>query len=214
VVILLGTVVGQKGHAAGVNPMSGSGGNPMDGMEGMGHSKSGGMNMPGMSSGSSTSSMPGMTMPGDSTSAGSTSAGSTAATTTDATKSATSASAAPMAGMDMSDPKMAGMDMSKPATTSMDMTDPKMAASMPGGLHTTCKADTCTVVFADTATGIAKVLGTTAHLEHSAGKTLTLTVGGHKLTLAQGKAVTSGKLSVKLTSSTAHTYTVTFTKSA
>jgi len=184
VVVVLGTIVGQAGHAAGAADP-----NPMAGMNMSGGSMSG-------------TSMPQMAMPGDSK---------TAPTTT-AAKTGDAAPAAGMAGMDMSDPKMAGMDMTKPGAAPMDMSDPKMAAAMPGGLHTTCKADACTVVFADTATGIAKVLGTTAHLEHAAGKTMTLTVGGHKLTLTRGKALTAGKVKVELMDVKGHAFTVRFSK--
>jgi hypothetical protein len=95
----------------------------------------------------------------------------------------------------------------------MNMNDPNMAASMPGGLHTTCKGDTCTVIFAPTATGTAKVLGTTAKLDSANAKQLVLTVGRKKLTLRQGKPVQDGKMRVELTSATAHEYTVKFTRS-
>ena len=94
----------------------------------------------------------------------------------------------------------------------MNMSDPNMAATMPGGLHTTCKSDTCTVIFAPTATGLAKVLGTTAKLDSAKGTQVVLTVGKKRLTLRQGKPVRDGKMRVELTSANAHAYTVKFTK--
>jgi hypothetical protein len=95
----------------------------------------------------------------------------------------------------------------------MNMSDPHMAGQMPGGLHSTCAGDTCTVIFAQTATGVAKVLGTTAKLDSAKAQQIVLTVGKKKLTLRQGKPVTDGKLRIELTSSSAGQYTVKFTKS-
>jgi hypothetical protein len=95
----------------------------------------------------------------------------------------------------------------------MSMADPHMAAQMPGGLHTTCAADSCTVIFADKATGTAKVLGTTAKLDSAKAKQIVLTVGKKKLTLRQGKPVTDGKLRIELTSANGGEYTVKFTRS-
>jgi hypothetical protein len=94
----------------------------------------------------------------------------------------------------------------------MDMADPKMAAAMPGGLHSTCQDDACTVIFADGATGIAKVLGTTARLDGVRGKNVTMTVGGHKLTLRRNKPVNVGKIRVELTGENGHEFTVRFTR--
>jgi hypothetical protein len=108
---------------------------------------------------------------------------------------------------------MASAAMPTKPTKPMNMADPKMAAQMPGGLHTTCAADTCTVIFADKATGVAKVLGTTATLDSAKAEQIVLTVGKTKLTLRQGKPVTDGKLRIELTSSKAGEYTVKFTKS-
>jgi hypothetical protein len=147
-----------------------------------------GMNM---GSGSSMSSMPGM-------GAGSTTAAAPAPDSA-GTMKMPDGSSMPAASMPMG---------SKP----MNMTDPNMAAAMPGGLHTTCSAQECTVVFAPTATGVAKVLDTTAKLDSAKAKQIVLTVGKRKLTLHQGKPVTDGKLRIELTGATSQEYTVEFTR--
>lgn len=117
-------------------------------------------------------------------------------------------SAAPAAGsMTMPD----GSTMASSAMP-MNMSDPKMAASMPGGLHTSCSGATCTVIFASTATGTAAVLGTTAKLDSASAKQLVLTVGKKKLTLRQGRSVSAGHIKVELTKVAGKSYTVTFTK--
>jgi hypothetical protein len=95
----------------------------------------------------------------------------------------------------------------------MNMNDPTMVAAMPGGLHSTCTADVCTVLFAPKSTGVAKILGTTAQLDSAKSGQIVLTVGKKQLTLRQGKPVSEGKLRIELTSSTAAGYTVKFTKS-
>jgi hypothetical protein len=94
----------------------------------------------------------------------------------------------------------------------MNMADPKMAASMPGGLHTSCSGSTCTVLFASTATGTAEVLGSIAKLDKASAKQLVLAVGGKKLTLTPGKSVRAGKLQVELTKVEGKTYTVKFSQ--
>jgi hypothetical protein len=109
--------------------------------------------------------------------------------------------------------KMADGSTMPSAAMPMNMSDPQMAAQMPGGLHSTCAGDTCTVIFADKATGTAKILGTTAKLDSAKAKQIVLTVGKKKLTLSQGKPVTDGKFRIELTSSNAGEYTVKFTKS-
>jgi hypothetical protein len=144
-----------------------------------------GMNMGSGSGSGATTSMPGMNM---------------------------GSNAAPAGGgtMTMSD----GSTMAAAAMPekSMDMSDPKMAAAMPGGLHTTCSGQECTVIFAPTSTGVANILGTTAKLDSATGKQIELTVGKKKLTLRQGKPVTDGKFRVELVASDSHQYTVKFTK--
>jgi hypothetical protein len=121
----------------------------------------------------------------------------------------TNSPAAPSTGGSMKMPD--GSTMASSAMP-MNMADPKMAAAMPGGLHTSCSGSTCTVLFADTATGTADVLGTTAKLDKASAKQLVLTVGKKKLTLRQGKPVTDGKLKIELMKVAGKTYTVTFTK--
>jgi hypothetical protein len=121
----------------------------------------------------------------------------------------TNSPAAPSTGGTMKMPD--GSTMASSAMP-MNMSDPKMAASMPGGLHTTCSGSTCTVLFASTATGTAKVLGSTAKLDKASAKQLVLTVGGQKLTLTPGKAVRADKLQVELTKVDGKTYTVKFSK--
>jgi hypothetical protein len=188
--LTLGTVVGQAGHLNGYLDISAAGSNADASSE----SSMPGMNMPGMKMpgmSKSGGSMPGMNMPGGSPASGS------------------------VPGMNMpSGSSMPGMDMpaSAPMPATMNMTDPKMVAAMPGGLHTTCRADACTVIFADAATGTANVLGTTAHLDRVKGKNVTLTVGGHKLTLSRHKPVTLGKIRVELTDENGHEFTVRFTR--
>ena len=184
-VMLLGTVVGQGGNtnAADNNSMSGMDMGSGSSMPGM----SGGAPAPAPGGGSGGSSsmpgMPGMKMGSD------------------------SQSSAGGGSMKMPD----GSTMASSAMP-MNAADPNMAASMPGGLHTDCSGSTCTVQFASTATGTANVLGTTAKLDKASAKQLVLTVGGKKLTLHQGKPVTSGKIKVELTKVSGKTYTVTFTK--
>jgi hypothetical protein len=110
-----------------------------------------------------------------------------------------------------------GTKMSSAAMTdkpmSMNMNDPKMAASMPGGVHSTCAAEVCTVIFAPSATGVARILGTTAKLDSAKGGQVVLIVGKKHLTLRQGKPVTEGNLRIELKSANAGGYTVQFTKS-
>lgn len=116
-------------------------------------------------------------------------------------------------GVNKPEMNMPGMDIPASAMPAkMDMNDPRMAAAMPGGLHTTCRADACTVIFADRATGIAKVLGTTAHLDGVKGKNVTLSVDGHKLTLSRHKPVTVGKVRVELIDGNGHEFTVRFSR--
>lgn len=199
VAMMMGTMFGQAGHDTfdtADNVMSEMGdsklgpGSPMAGMK-MGSGSSGSMAGMKMGSGSaSSSSMPGMKMGSDS-GHGPTSSG--------ATMTMPDGSTMPSATMPS-------------ATMPMNMSDPKMAASMPGGLHSDCKSDTCTVIFAPDATGVAKVLGTTAKLESAQAKQIVLLVGKKKLTLRQGKPATDGNLRIELTDASPHGYTVKFTR--
>jgi hypothetical protein len=185
VVLLLGTVVGQSGHGD-----VGSAYDPMAGMNmGSGGGSSTSSSMPGMDKGSGNAFGSGSSssMPGMSMGSGSSSGD--------------------------SQMKMPDGSTMPSAAMPMNLSDPQMAAKMPGGLHSTCAGDTCTVIFAEAATGVAKVLGTTAKLESAKAKQIVLTVGKKKLTLRQGKPVTDGKLRIELTSSNAGEYTVKFTKS-
>jgi hypothetical protein len=214
VVLLLGTVVGQNGHGdvGGAN-------DPMMGMNmgsGGGGSSSTSSSMPGMNMGSgnafsgtnpaSSSSMPGMNM-----GSGSGSGGAGMKMPDGSTMS--SAAMPTNTGAGGATMKMPDGSSMPSAAMPMNMTDPQMAAQMPGGLHSTCAGDTCTVIFADKATGVAKILGTTAKLDSAKAKQIVLTVGKKKLTLRQGKPVTDGKLRIELTASNAGEYTVKFTKS-
>ncbi|HEX3611195.1 MAG TPA: hypothetical protein VHU88_05865 [Sporichthyaceae bacterium] len=189
VVIMFGTVIGQSGNTNSADD------NSMSGMD-MGPGSSSMSSMPGMSGGGSSggssgssSSMPGMNMPGMTMKG--------------------SGPAAPSTGGTMKMPD--GSTMASSAMP-MNMSDPNMAASMPGGLHTSCSGSTCTVLFAGTATGTAKVLGSTAKLDKASAKQLVLTVGGKKLTLTPGKSVRAGKLQVELTKVDGKTYTVKFSQ--
>lgn len=188
VVIMLGTVIGQSGNTNSADD------NSMSGMD-MG---------PGSSSMSSMSSMPGM-------SGGGSSGGSSGSSSSMPGMMSMNGSgpAAPSSGGTMKMPD--GSTMASSAMP-MNMADPNMAASMPGGLHTSCSGSTCTVLFASTATGTAKVLGSTAKLDKASAKQLVLAVGGKKLTLTPGKSVRAGKLQVELTKVEGKTYTVKFSK--
>ena len=149
------------------------------------------------------------------------------------------ASASPMAGMDHS--AMAGMNHSMPGmdhsampgmgsappaatapgaapgaapTAAMDMSAPGMAASMPGGLHSSCAAATCTVVFARGATGTASVLGAHARLHRLTPSTVALQVDGKPIVLRPGREVRSHGLTIKLVRADTKEASVKFHKAA
>jgi hypothetical protein len=150
-----------------------------------------GMNMGAGGGSAMSSSMPGMSMSSNATS---------------------TSAAAPGATMTMPDgSKMPDGSMPRNAMP-MKMSDPDMAAAMPGGLHSSCSGEVCTVIFAPRATGVAKILGTTAKLDQAQVKEVVLTVGKKRLTLHQGKPVTDGKLRVELTAATSQEYTVRFSR--
>lgn len=126
-----------------------------------------------------------------------------------------SAAAGPMAGMDhsgmggMDHSSMSGVDHSQMGGTDhsptpqrnstaaptgghteMDMSQPGMAATMPQGFHATCASEaTCTVVFAQGASGLASLLGVKARLQKLTRSSVRVLVGKKPLVLRAGKAV-------------------------
>lgn len=173
VVIMLGTWVGQSGHSkdeayasSEVRPGTASNGPGMDNMPGM--------SMPGMS-------MPGMVMPGgagtDSTQTSAAmpgKAGSAPAPTGQASAGATAKPDA-MPGMGGADP-MAGMSMGTK----------DMAAMMPGGYHLDCKADSCSLILSDKASGPITVLGLHVKLVKLEASAVSLDVDGSPVTVKSG----------------------------
>ena len=115
----------------------------------------------------------------------------------------------PMGGMDMS-----GMNMGAPATDmpAMNMDDPDMAAAMPGGFHATCGSEKCTVVFAATSSGTARILGTTVELGRVTGDAVTLLVGHRAIELRKRHPVTAGAVRARLVKADDHEVTVEFTR--
>ena len=194
VVILLGTMVGQAGHDEGNEALVGT--NPMAGMNmpGMDHGggaaagpdmagmdmsgKDAGMDMTGKDAGMDMSQASGQsTMPGMSPAEHAAMSDGTAPSTTKAgaTKAGATKSAAPMS-------MRAGM-----------------AAQMPGGVHATCAAASCTVIFAKGASGSASLLGAKTRLIALSPTSTRLRVGGHEIVLRGRKAVRYDGLTFKIT---------------
>jgi hypothetical protein len=184
--LILGTWVGQSGHAKGeayasseVQPGSMS-------------------NMPGMS-------MPGMVMPGN---PGGDSKASDASTTSGAmpgmdmstpagSPSTPEANAMPGMKMDPADP-VAGMNI---ATANM-------AAMMPGGYHLDCKANTCTLIVSDSATSAIPVLGLHVKLAKLTARAISLSVNGKAVTIKQGRQVKARGVTIRAERISAHESTL------
>lgn len=145
------------------------------------------------------------------------------------------ATAGPMAGMDhsamagmnhsmpgMDHSAMPGMDAAAPAAAApgaapmaaMDMSAPGMAASMPGGFHSSCASATCTVVFARGATGVASVLGVHARLHKLTPSAVALQVDGKPVVLRPVRQVRSHGLTITLVSADTKQASVKFRKAA
>lgn len=162
-VLTLGTVVGQEDSA----PADSAAAGPMAGMD---HSGMGGMDHSAMS-GMDHSQMDGMDH----------------SSPTQGKPATTSTGAESEHGMSTD---MPGSAATAGGHAEMDMSQPGMAATMPQGFHASCATKaTCTVVFAQGASGVASLLGVKARLQKLTGSSARVLVGKKPLVLRAGKAV-------------------------